>query len=151
MTPGSKILILEDNDDRLEAFHSAVRSLGTSWEIKYWVDASSMIAECGDHLESTGLISLDHDLLPRGEQMNDPGNGLQVVTHLTRLSPSCPIIIHTSNHARRLVMHQALLHAGWKSELVVPTGPGWIPTNWMPKARALLGSRARGSPTHQEG
>lgn len=146
MPLGSKILILEDNDERLEAFHSAVRSLGGSWEIKYWVDAASMIAECGDHLGSAGLVSLDHDLLPRGEQMADPGNGLQVATHLARVSPCCPIIIHTSNHVRRLVMHQELLSAGWKSELVIPSGPGWIGTDWVRRARALLGARARNAP-----
>ena len=43
------ILILEDNDERIAAFHKTVPALGDGFELKVWRDAPSMCAECAAH------------------------------------------------------------------------------------------------------
>ena len=138
------ILILEDSSDRIEAFERAVRNLGVPWQLKIWHEAWSMIAEYEAYLPSTALISLDHDLMPRGDVDIDPGNGLQVASHLARRPPHCPVIIHTSNQVRRLMMHKEFLHAGWKTEFIVPAGIEWIEIEWIRKVRGLLNHRRPG-------
>ena len=40
------ILLLEDNDERIAGFKSAVRELGEDWQVRVWRDAPTMIAEC---------------------------------------------------------------------------------------------------------
>ena len=58
------ILILEDNDERVEAFQKSVAKLRDGFELKVWRDAPSMIAECEAFFPTAALISLDHDLNP---------------------------------------------------------------------------------------
>lgn len=132
------ILILEDSEDRIEGFERAVRSVDAPWQIKIWHEAPAMLAEYESHLPTAALISLDHDLVPRDGVHPDPGNGFQVARHLASRPPCCPIIIHTSNQSRRLMMHKELVHAGWKTELVVPGASDWIHTEWIRRVRALL-------------
>jgi hypothetical protein len=42
------ILLLEDNDERIAGFKSAVHELGEDWQVRIWHDAPTMIAECED-------------------------------------------------------------------------------------------------------
>ncbi len=134
------ILILEDSDSRIASFRSAVRELGPDWTLHLWHEASTMIAQCGDLLSDTALISLDHDLLPRAGAPadTDVGDGLQVAMHLSRLKPSCPVILHSSNAARRQRMLQELLCACWKAETVVPGAADWIEQLWTARLRSLV-------------
>jgi CheY-like chemotaxis protein len=132
------ILILEDSGDRIEAFERAVRNANAPWEIKIWHEAPTMIAEYEQYLPSTALISLDHDLVPRSGVEIDPGDGFQVARHLAKRPPHCPVIIHTSNQVRRLMMHKEFVHAGWRTELIVPGRTDWIETDWIRRVRSLL-------------
>ena len=132
------ILILEDSDERIEAFERSVKQLEAPWTVKIWHEAPTMIAEYEPYLPSTALISLDHDRIPRGNVEIDPGNGFQVACHLAQRPPHCPVIIHTSNQGRRLMMHKEFVHAGWRTELIVPGATGWIDTDWIRRVRSLL-------------
>jgi hypothetical protein len=133
------IIILEDNDDRILAFKSAVASLGSSFSLRLWRDAPTMIAQCGDCLWDTCLISLDHDLAPLPDSSTNPGTGLEVAEFLSTLQPACPVILHTSNHERRWSMHNEFRFAGWSVQIVLPVGDDWIHSSWLPKARGLIG------------
>jgi hypothetical protein len=42
------ILLLEDNDERIAGFKSAVHELGGDWQVRVWRDAPTMLAECED-------------------------------------------------------------------------------------------------------
>ena len=58
-----KLLLLEDNADRIKDFRSAAEELGPDWQLILWQDAPSMLANCEQHFEDVRLISLDHDLI----------------------------------------------------------------------------------------
>ena len=135
----SSILILEDNDERIREFRAAVAQLGDSYDLRLWVDAPTMIAECTPHLSAACLISLDHDLVPQSDSAPDPGTGLEVAEFIAAQEPSCPIILHTTNHERRWSMHNALRFGGWSIEIVPPfDNAAWIQTSWLRMARTLI-------------
>jgi ADP-ribosylglycohydrolase len=133
------VLLLEDHPDRRAVFESVVPSLGEGWTLKTWSEAWKMIAECGEFLGSTALISLDHDLVRQPGVLWDPGCGLDVARHLAGLMPICPVIIHSSNTDASWSMHNELRFAGWRAERVGPSGEDWIRTTWLDKARELAG------------
>lgn len=132
------ILILEDNDERIAGFQTAVATLGEGFELKIWRDAHSMIAECEAFFPTTVLISLDHDLNPQPGTTNDPGTGLKVAKFLAACRPVCPLVIHSTNADRAYSMHNELRFADWIAERVGPIGEDWIQTLWLPKAREFL-------------
>jgi ADP-ribosylglycohydrolase len=132
------ILILEDNDERIAGFKTAVAELGAGFDLKIWRDAPSMIAECEDCFDSAALISLDHDLNPIPGGTTDPGTGLDVTKFLSECRPVCPVIIHSTNADRAHSMHNELRFADWISERIGPIGNDWIETLWARKAREFL-------------
>jgi ADP-ribosylglycohydrolase len=132
------ILILEDNDERIEAFQSAVGVLGADFELKVWRDAPSMMAECEQFFPSAALISLDHDLNPMPGATGDPGTGVDAARFLGDFLPVCPVLIHSSNTDRVWSMHNELRFAGWTVDRVGPLGTDWIETSWLKRARELL-------------
>jgi ADP-ribosylglycohydrolase len=137
------VLVLEDNDERIAAFNSAVRELGGSWRVRVWGDAPTMLAECEDYFEDAHFISLDHDLNRGAGATRDPGTGLEVAQLLASHFPICPVIIHSSNADRAWSMHNDLRFAGWTVDRVGPIGEDWIPRLWLPKARAMLAQARR--------
>lgn len=95
------ILILEHNDDRLREFRAAASTVAPDLEVRVWRGAPAMIADLVDCLEQAAIISLDHDLICRSADAEDPGTGYDVAKLLSELIPVCPVIIHTSNAERR--------------------------------------------------
>ncbi len=132
------ILILEDNDERIAAFEKTVAELGSSFELKVWRDAPSMIAECEAFFSTAVLISLDHDLNPMPGATLDPGTGLDVARFLGDFLPVCPVLIHSSNTDRVYSMQNELRFAGWMVDRVGPLGTDWIETSWLRGARRLF-------------
>ncbi len=132
------ILILEDDEDRVDGFRSAVASLGHEFSVRFWRDAPTMIAESPAWLVEACLISLDHDLQLLGGE-TDAGTGLEVAEFLSRHKPICPVILHTSNFDGRLSMHNKLRAGGWTVSTVAPREVDWIQTAWLPIARRLVG------------
>lgn len=130
---------MEDDEDRIRAFERAIYVLGSEFQMRLWRDAPTMIAECPDVLETTCLISLDHDLAPLSERLPDPGTGLQVAEFLSQQPPVCPVILHTSNYERRWSMHNEFRFAGWRVVIVPPLGNDWIQNSWLRNVKALIG------------
>jgi hypothetical protein len=118
-----RILILEDNDERLAAFQRAVAALGDGFELKVWHDAPTMCAECAGYFPDAALISLDHDLNPRQGGVRDPGTGLEAACFLGDFPPVCPVLIHSSNTDRV-----------WSMQVTLSAGRDAIPADWL-KAR----------------
>jgi hypothetical protein len=126
--------MLEDDAERLERFRAAAEQLGV--DIISWPDANLMIAEMGQFLHTTFLISLDHDLEPTGP--DDAGDGLIVAKHLATLPPACPVVVHTSNGARGDWMEGELDLAGWTYSRVAPLGDDWIEADWFRLVKRAL-------------
>lgn len=132
------ILILEDNDDRVYGFQSAVASLGGEFGVRFWRDAPTMIGECPACFAKACLISLDHDLEAMAGAP-DPGTGLEVAKFLSLHPPVCPVILHTSNFDGRLAMYNRLRAGGWTVATVPPREADWIQSSWLPISRKLIG------------
>lgn len=135
-----KILLLEDNEERIAAFEQAVGKLGGEYKVMVWRDASSMIAGCAAHFTNAALISLDHDLNPRPGCDEDPGTGLEVAQWLADHLPACPVLIHSSNVDRAYSMQNELRFAQWMVDRSGPLGGDtrWIESLWLPRVRQLL-------------
>jgi hypothetical protein len=133
------VLMLEDDPERLARFHTSALRLGV--ELVVWSNAHRMIAEIGLQLPTAKLISLDHDLEP--EDSSDPGDGLDVAKHIAKLSPMCPVIVHTSNGMRGDVMVGELELAGWVHHRVMPLGDDWIEVDWFRAARSAMRKATR--------
>ena len=132
------ILILEDDDERVCGFQSAVASLGHEVGVRIWRDAPTMIAECPACFAEAWLISLDHDLEAMAEAP-DPGTGLDVAEFLSLHPPLCPVILHTTNFDGRLAMQNRLRLGGWTVATVLPREADWIQASWLPVVRRLIG------------
>jgi hypothetical protein len=131
------VLMLEDDDERLERFEAVAAKLGV--ELVSWPDARAMIAEMGRYLPTAALISLDHDLMPIHDI--EPGDGLDVAKHLAALPPTCPVIIHTSNRVRGDAMMGELELAGWTYHRIPPIGDDWIEVDWFRAVKKVLKAR----------
>ena len=137
-----KLLMLEDNGERLERFEVALRGIDPRIELKTWNAAELMIREAQIFLQSASLISLDHDLdsLPDG---SDAGDGLMVAKWLVSQPIVRPVIIHTSNGERSVWMEGEFDLAGWRTVRVAPIGDDWIETDWSRAVRRLLRKRGK--------
>lgn len=133
------ILILEDSDDRIAAFKTAVSALGANYSLRLWHDAPTMMAECVAQFSGACLISLDYQLMRRSRTAPEPGNGGHVAEFLCNQKPVCPVIIHTSADERRWSMFNALSFAKWNVHVVVPNGQFWVRDSWSPLVKQLIG------------
>ena len=137
------LLLLEDNDERIAAFESALGGLGQEWQMRVWRDAPTMLAECEEFFGSTDLFSLDHDMNPQPGAIRDPGTGLDVTKLLASHFAFCPVIIHSTNADRAWSMHNELRSAGWTVDRVGPIGDDWVRKLWLPKAREMVAQSPR--------
>ena len=138
------IILLEDNDERILQFESAIAHLGADYKLRVWRDTTRMMAELHDVLADAALISLDHDLNKEHLDSPDPGDGVEVAEFLSRLPMLCPVILHTSNTERVWSMHNAFRFGGWQAEQVAPHGDEWVIRSWLPKAQLLIEQTAAG-------
>ncbi len=131
------LLMLEDNTERLDRFHRVMGELAPELPFHVWRNAFAMIAEAGELLEQTTLISLDHDLEP-DETGTDPGDGYMVAQWLTAQAIIKPVVIHTSNGDRASWMAGEFDLSRWKHWRVIPFGDDWIEVDWKRTVRRLL-------------
>lgn len=132
------ILILEDNEGRIDGFRRAVAAFEEPVQLIVWRDAPSMMAEAERYFSDAVLISLDHDLNPMPGATEDPGTGVDVARFLGDFMPVCPVLIHSTNVDRVYSMHNELRFAGWMVDRVGPIGDDWIETLWAHSARRLM-------------
>ena len=128
------ILILDDEQDRIDRFTRAVKSNSEDLVLKTWHDAHTMIDQIAEFLDDARLISLDHELYIG----DDPGDGLDVAKHLAEIAPVCPVIVHSSNGDRARAMVGELDFARWDYHRVMPFGDDWVEKEWCDLVRALL-------------
>ena len=136
------LLMLEDNDERVQRFTHTLRALDPSLPIVVWHDAKVMNREVASYLPAAWLISLDHDLETR-EGASDPGDGLEVVKFLVSQPIVCPVIIHSSNGERSTWMAGEFELAGWRFWRVAPLGDDWVEVDWRRLVKRLLKRRAK--------
>ena len=102
-------------------------------------DAPRMIAWLRLHLAEVALLSLDNDLIDPDGVSVDLGEGRDVADYLTGLSPSFPVVLHTSNSGAASTMAEALREGGWSVSRVVPMNDiEWIPGPWARRLGQLL-------------
>ena len=131
------LLMLEDNDERVQRFTEALHALDPALPLVVWRDAKAMIREVGRYLPTARLISLDHDLeSPEGAP--DPGDGLEVVKFLVSQPIRRPVIIHSSNRERSTWMAGEFELAGWRYWRVAPLGEDWVEVDWRRLVKRLL-------------
>jgi len=135
------IAILEDNAARITEMNVRLHTI-ISPPARVFVtpNAHEMIAWLENHLAEVALISLDHDLPIRSrEQTPDCGDGRMVADFLAALSPTCPVIVHSSNDPCAAGMFYALQSAGWPVSRVVPyDGENWIGQSWAKQIQDLI-------------
>lgn len=137
-----KILILEDNKDRQAAMRASLQDRLYTFEARFFEDVAVMVRALGELLPETVAISLDHDLELQpdaGGRLHDPGTGREVADYLARQRPSCPVIIHTSNHLAAAGMERVLKEAGWTTYRVTPYGDlEWVSSHWLRTLRRAV-------------
>ena len=138
-----KILILEDMEERVLAFRSAIAKLA-GVEMLLWRDAESMVRDLSEHLSTASMISLDHDILPSRGMLQSPGTGLDVCKALARHRPSCPVVLHTANYIKVWPMMYQLAFAKWEIHRTPPVrlDERWIESVWLPRVRMLLNAHS---------
>lgn len=138
-----RILVLEDNDDRIAAMRDVIADRFGQYEVHFFKSCDEMkcvIAK--DGLADVAAIALDHDLemIPGPDgRMVDPGTGVEMAEWLKDLSPKCPVVVHTTNTRGGTEMVRLLRKAGWHVDRVVPyDGEAWITTSWFSLIRTYL-------------
>jgi hypothetical protein len=130
--------MLEDDNERIERFRAALKSLDPEMPLIVWRNARKMIVEVERYLPTARLISLDHDLERIEGQTEDPGDGIDVARFLAELTPVCPVIVHSSNGLRSDWMVGEFELGGWRYKRVAPIGDDWIEAYWRTVVRKLL-------------
>lgn len=139
MQSPSNLLILEDDADRANRFRHVALEVGfMDSAVQVWRNAHEMANSIRERIETTAVISLDHDLfLPDGTS-DAWGDGMIVANTLASLKPFAPVILHSSNRVAAHAMMGILADAGWHVERVAPIGDRWVEEDWAVTIRSLL-------------
>jgi hypothetical protein len=132
-----RLLILEDDEERIVRFLATAARVAPLWDHRVWRDARRMARELPALLATPCILSLDHDLEPEAPG-DDPGDGMDVARFLAGQPLVRPVIIHSSNIERSGWMAGELELAGWRSWSVLPLGDDWIEVDWARLVRRLI-------------
>lgn len=142
-----KIVILEDNAERQKRMHSCLKDRFHQYETCFFDEAPAMIEFLEEHLGETIAMSLDHDLEMKPGSLGtwiDPGTGRDVADFLAQQTPTCPVVIHTTNSSAAVGMEMALHDSEWKTRRVIPFDDlSWIETDWFRALRRAILQMAR--------
>ena len=143
-----KIVILEDNADRQAAMRACLADHFYTFDSMFFDNAAETIRFLAENLANTLVISLDHDLEMKADPYGkavDPGTGREVADYLATQTPTCPVIIQTTNSAAGTGMEMVLNDAGWRTKRVVPFDDmKWIESDWFfAMRRAIVGPTKR--------
>lgn len=130
------LLILDDDQDRIERFVAVSDQLGLAHRV--WKSAYRFAEEAAEYVPSAALISLDHDLIDEKGDADVLGNGVIAAQALAELSPSCPVIVHTTNGVAAPEMMAVLAESGWQTVRLAPIGFDWIESDWRVEAARLV-------------
>lgn len=136
------VAILEDDIDRQRAMAECFHDRFPQYPIRYFATAAEMIWYLRRYRSELIAIALDHDLelIPVTDQENlDSGTGRNVADFLATVSPTCPVVIHTTNDHAGFAMGETLRQAGWPVSRVVPYGDmEWISEVWFRAMRDAI-------------
>ena len=136
-----QIVILEDNADRCRIMKDCLADRFPQYPVLLFRAAPAMTRYLGRAMDRVLAISLDHDLEPATLEPDDvdPGTGRDVADFLATRSPTCPIVIHSSNTFGALGMKDVLEQANWLTYSVTPyDDTAWIPQVWFPTMRRAI-------------
>jgi len=140
------IAFLEDDERRQQAMRELLVTELADYAHIFFDNAPDLIHWLDDHLSDVSLLCLDHDLGPnriREGQTFDPGCGRDVADRVAARTPSCPVLIHSTNSYAVPGMISALERTGWRVERVVPYSDlDWVRQVWIGAAKALLATPA---------
>lgn len=136
------IAILEDGERRAERMVARLRDR-FPYEVRVFKEWTCEMTEwLADHLDQAILISLDHDLNLLADSHGasvDPGCGRDVSDFLLQRTPTCPVIIHSTNVAAATAMQESLEERGWAVTRMTPYGDlDWVDEMWFPAVRAAI-------------
>jgi hypothetical protein len=133
-----RILMLEDDRDRLDRFTNVLKVRFPGSAFDYWRSAPEFIVAFEQSKQGPHLIALDHDLFVDDDSDPDPGDGRDVARFLAIQKPCCPVLIHSTNGPAADSMLFTLLDAGWQAERIAPLGEDWIEADWGVVIQELL-------------
>ena len=144
-----QIAILEDDPRRRLEMDRCLSERLPMYDALYFDMPSNMNRWLENNLANCVIVSLDHDLNRVTESLDHldnfvVGDGLDVARFLSKHSPTCPVILHSTNRVGRNAMQDALSQSGWETQNVDPYGDLlWIGERWFPKIMELLRKNRR--------
>ena len=127
--------ILDDDLNRCTRFEKVLKTLNIAH--CFWHTAPAMLETLKeDSASSYQALSLDHDLY--AEDGSDAGDGLQIAQYLSTLTPTCPVIIHTSNADQSRRIRGTLEGSGWLCHNAPAIGHDWIEADWVLVIKEIL-------------
>lgn len=137
-----RILILEDNADRREAMTQWLGDRMPMYPLHITDDPETFVGYVREFAGNILAVSLDHDLHERPDRSTTL-TGMQVVDHLVTISPSFPVLMHTSNRHDGETMRSRLTKSGWGVQWVIPfDGTTWVATEWYRVLKRAIRSAA---------
>ena len=119
------ILVLEDSPGRLDRLRAASPLLVVAHD-----RVDDFLAAWRVHRDQVALVSLDMHLASRAH-----GSGLHAALALSRESPACPVIVHSSDSTAAGGIVSLLTETGWRA-VATPFEAG----RWAATVRTLLDS-----------
>lgn len=104
-----KVLILEDDDTRIELFKKRFEEEDELHIVKHAQEAIDLLKE-----NSYDLICLDHDLGDQQMEWDEEDCGLVVADYIHEHPVECPVIVHSFNTARAMRMVYQMSTASYK-------------------------------------
>lgn len=136
------VAILEDDPRRASKMSEVLGTSVPGVELIFFDNAPDMIEWLSSNLPSVRLLCLDHDLGPSRERDGerfDPGIGRDVVGFLEERTPTCPVVIHSSNGPAADGMFYALQFAEWAVDRVTPYQDlEWVTERWIGRIVSIL-------------
>lgn len=137
------VAILEDDERRRNGMQPLLTELFPTSPAMFFDNAPDMLAWLPEHLAKVMLLCLDHDLGPnrkRDGEVFDPGCGRDIADFVAGHSPSCPVVIHTTNSYAAPGMVEVMEQAGWRVSRVVPFSDlEWLTLSWRPTILEAMG------------
>lgn len=136
------IAFLEDDERRQHAMRELLASELPGFDHLFFDNAPDLNQWLDQHLPEVSLLCLDHDLGPnriRNGVIFDPGCGRDVANLVAARTPTCPVLIHSTNSYAVPGMISVLDETGWRVDRVVPFSDlEWVRLVWIGAVKALL-------------
>lgn len=133
-----RALILDHDPARLRALEAIIHRILPAHQVSKLSKASTFIETYLQVGHQTELLALGHAILPDPDEDN-LGNGELVARLLSGLSPTAPVILHSSDQVAVQRMWKSLKQGGWPVRRVVPS-PTW---DWIGRDYAYMLDKLR--------